>query len=50
MDAIELIDKKEDSPIKQWQVDEVNSRIEKYSSNPELLLNEEEVLRILDAE
>ena len=47
MDAIELITENE---VPQWQIDEVNQRIKKYENKPELLLDEDVVFKILDAE
>jgi len=47
MDAIELITENE---VPQWQMDEVNQRIKKYENKPELLLDEDVVFKILDAE
>jgi len=47
MDAIELITENE---VPQWQMDEVNQRIKKYENKPELLLDEDVVFKILDAQ
>ena len=47
MGAIELITENE---VPQWQIDEVNQRIKKYENKPELLLDEDVVFKILDAE
>ena len=47
MNAIELITENE---VPQWQMDEVNQRIKKYENKPELLLDEDVVFKILDAE
>jgi len=47
MDAIRLITENE---VPQWQIDEVNQRIKKYENKPELLLDEDVVFKILDAE
>ena len=47
MNAIELITENE---VPQWQIDEVNQRIKKYENKPELLLDEDVVFKILDAE
>ena len=47
MDAIEPITENE---VPQWQMDEVNQRIKKYENKPELLLDEDVVFKILDAE
>ena len=47
MGAIELITENE---VPQWQMDEVNQRIKKYENKPELLLDEDVVFKILDAE
>lgn len=50
VDAIELISQEDQQQIPQWQIDEVISRIEKYKDNPELMIDEDKVFKMLDSE
>lgn len=48
MDAVEIIKETDEEIVQDWQKTEVERRIEKYRNNPELLIDEEEVFRMLD--
>jgi len=50
MDAVEIIKETDEEIVQDWQKTEVERRIEKYRSNPELLIDENEVFKMLDAE
>lgn len=48
MDAVEIIKETDEEIVQDWQKTEVERRIEKYRNNPELLIDEEEIFRMLD--
>jgi hypothetical protein len=49
-DAIDVIKENDgDIVVTRAQLDEVNARIKKYQNNPDLLVNEDEVFKMLDA-
>ena len=50
MDAVEIIKETDEEIVQDWQKTEVERRIEKYRSNPELLIDEEAVFKMLDAD
>jgi len=50
MDAVELIKETTDEIVPDWHVTEVRQRIEKYKDNPGLLIDEDEVFKMLDAD
>ncbi|SEI68065.1 Putative addiction module component [Dyadobacter sp. SG02] len=50
MDAVEIIKETDEEIVQDWQKSEVERRSEKYRNNPELLVDEEEVFKMLDAD
>ncbi|MEO6283097.1 MAG: hypothetical protein ABIN80_04030 [Dyadobacter sp.] len=50
MDAVELIKESDDEIVPAWQKEEVNQRIKKYRDQPDLLIDEDPVFKMLDAE
>ncbi|WAC10201.1 hypothetical protein [Dyadobacter pollutisoli] len=50
MDAIELVKELDDENVPAWQKEEVNQRIKKYKDQPDLLIDEDPVFKMLDAE
>ncbi|MGG7661002.1 addiction module protein [Dyadobacter sp. BHUBP1] len=50
MDAVEIIKETDKEIVQDWQKTEVEQRIEKYRNNPELLIDEQEVFKMLDAD
>lgn len=50
IDAVEIIKETDEEIVQDWQKTEVEQRIEKYRNNPELLIDEEEVFKMLDAD
>jgi hypothetical protein len=49
-DAIDLIKETSNEIVPDWQISEVQQRIKKYKDSPDLLIPEEEVFKMLDAE
>ncbi|MBO9616797.1 MAG: hypothetical protein J7619_29190 [Dyadobacter sp.] len=49
-DAIDLIKETDSEIVPDWHVVEVQQRINKYKDAPELLINEDDVFKMLDAE
>lgn len=49
MDAVELIKETEEEIVQDWQITEVQQRIEKYRNSPDLLIDEDDVFKMLDA-
>lgn len=50
IDAIDLIKENDENfVVTRAQMDEVNARVNKYHHHPELLIDEEEVFKMLDA-
>ncbi|WP_170982711.1 hypothetical protein [Dyadobacter frigoris] len=49
MTPIQLINH-EDDQLPQWQMEVVSIRIEKYKNNPELMIDEDLALKMLDSE
>lgn len=47
-DAVELVPEDEAFDVPQWQKDEVRKRIDKYKNNPELLIDEDTFLAMLN--
>lgn len=45
---IELLEQDESDTIPEWQKKEVHKRIEKYNEHPELLVDEEQALKIIN--
>lgn len=45
---VSLLQKDEDNNIPQWQKDEVKRRIDKYNLNPELLIDEETAIKLIN--
>ena len=45
---IELLEEDELATIPEWQKTEVHKRIEKYNENPELLVDEEQAMKIIN--
>lgn len=50
MEAIDVIKETEDEIVPDWHIAEVQQRIEKYKDNPGLLIDEDEVFKMLDAD
>lgn len=50
MDAVEIIKETDEGIVQDWQKTEVEQRIETYRNNPELLIDEEAVFKMLDAD
>jgi cell fate (sporulation/competence/biofilm development) regulator YmcA (YheA/YmcA/DUF963 family) len=50
MDAIDLIKETEEEVVQDWQITTVQQRIEKYQNRPDLLVDEDDVFKMLDAE
>lgn len=50
MDAIDLIKETQEEIVQDWHVAEVQQRIDKYQDRPDLLIDENEVFKMLDAE
>ena len=48
MGAVELVPETEAFDVPLWQQDEVRSRIEKYKNHPELLIDEDTFLAMLN--
>lgn len=48
--AIELIKETEEEIVQDWHISEVQQRIEKYRDRSDLLIDENEVFKMLDAE
>lgn len=49
-DAIDLIKETNNEIVPDWHISEVQQRIKKYEGSPDLLIPEDEVFKILDAE
>ncbi len=47
-DAVELVPENDAFEVPQWQKDEVRRRIAKYKNNPELFIDEDTFLAILN--
>ena len=45
---IELLEQDESDTIPEWQKKEVHKRIEKYNEHPELLVDEEQAMKIIN--
>lgn len=50
MDAVELMEDKQEYAVPQWQIDFVSKRIEEYKANPDRYIDEETFFKLLDAE
>ncbi|OJV17510.1 MAG: hypothetical protein BGO21_13680 [Dyadobacter sp. 50-39] len=48
-DAIDLIKETDSEVLQDWHVTEVQRRINKYKDSPDLLIDEDEVFKMLDA-
>lgn len=49
-DAIDMIKETDSDIVQDWHVEEVQQRINKYKNAPDLLIDEDEVFKVLDAE
>jgi hypothetical protein len=50
MDAIDVLKETDDAEVSDWQQEEITRHIEKYKDRPELLIDEDRVFSMLDAD
>lgn len=49
-DAIDVIKETDNDIVQDWHIAEVQQRIDKYKGAPDLLIDEDEAFKMLDAE
>lgn len=50
MDAVEFIKETVEEIVPDWHIVEVQQRIERYKDSPDLLIDEDDVFKMLDAD